>query len=109
MVATELLSLLTRQAGREYHATLTHRRTSPATKPVTRRQGKGHGQDVTPPTAPQPYRFTVRGDQIEATGPSGQTRMLSPERFLALFSAAHFTDVLPTGRLSDLGPLFALS
>lgn len=52
------------------------------------------------------YRLTLRGDALEATGPSGQTRTLSPGRFLEIFGSALFLLPEPTGRLTDLGPLF---
>lgn len=52
------------------------------------------------------YRLTLRGDVVEATGPSGQTRALSAARFLEIFGSARFLPPEPTGRLTDLGPLF---
>ena len=53
-----------------------------------------------------PYLLTMRGEIIEATGPSGQTRQLSTERFLEVFGSSHFRPAEATGRLTDLGPLF---
>jgi hypothetical protein len=52
------------------------------------------------------YLLTLRGDDLEATGPSGQTRTLSAGRFLEIFGSALFLPPEPTGRLTDLGPLF---
>lgn len=52
------------------------------------------------------YRLTARGEQIEATGPSGQTRLLSHERFAEVFTGHSFSRPRPTGHLTDLGPLF---
>lgn len=97
MVAAELIQLLQQHPGREYQGFLR--------RSAVPRKGR---PNAAPPAAPAPrYCFTVRGDAIEATGPSGQTRLLSPQSFAALFADAHFTDVAPTGRLSDLGPLFS--
>lgn len=52
------------------------------------------------------YLLTLRGEALEATGPSGQTRTLSTGRFLEIFGSALFLPPEPTGRLTDLGPLF---
>ena len=52
------------------------------------------------------YLLTLRGEEVEATGPSGQTRTLSAGRFLEIFGSALFLPPEPTGRLTDLGPLF---
>lgn len=53
------------------------------------------------------YLLTHRGAAIEATGPSGQTRQLTPQRLAEIFAGHGFLLSQPTGRLTDLGPLFA--
>lgn len=56
---------------------------------------------------PRPrYRLIRRGAAVQATGPAGLTRQLSPTAFLQVFGAHRFAELTPTGQLSDLGPLF---
>lgn len=52
------------------------------------------------------YLLTFRGDFIEAIGPSGQSRLLSHQRFLEIFGQSFFRLPEATGRQVDLGPLF---
>ncbi|MFD1730303.1 hypothetical protein ACFSC4_03030 [Deinococcus malanensis] len=53
------------------------------------------------------YHLTSRGDQVQATGPTGQTRALSHMEFLQVFGSYTLSSPEPTGRMTDLGPLFA--
>lgn len=53
------------------------------------------------------YRLTVRGEGVQATGPSGKTRLLSREEFMDVFGSHEFTPAQATGVLTDLGPLFS--
>ena len=89
--AGQLLNFLRERGGQEFRA-------------VTLRREKQGKTGVWQATAT--YRLTARGDVIEATGPSGQTRPLTPERFLEVFGTSHFRPAVATGRLTDLGPLF---
>ncbi len=66
-------------------------------------QGRGRRQEV---REVGDYRFTVRGDAVQATGPSGQTRQLSRAGYLDIFSGYLFRGTEATGQLTDLGPLF---
>lgn len=89
--AAELLGVLRGRSGQEFRAV------------TVRREGQGKRaawQDASP------YLLTVRGEVVEATGPSGQTRQLSPERFLEVFGSSVFRPAEATGRMTDLGPLF---
>lgn len=52
------------------------------------------------------YRLTARGEQVQATGPSGQTRHLTHDEFHAVFGSYVFTPAQATGVMTDLGPLF---
>ncbi|AWN23219.1 hypothetical protein DKM44_08255 [Deinococcus irradiatisoli] len=94
--AAELLAFLGARGGQEYAAALL------VVGAPTRKKGQA------PPLAPSPpiYRLTLRGETVQATGPSGQTRQLTRSAFFEVFGAYRFADVRPTGRLSDLGPLF---
>lgn len=91
LTAAELLTFLRKRGGQEFSAVacLTH--------------GKGKKQTVTDQGT---YHLTARGEEIEATGPSGQPRTLTPERFQEVFGSHHFHTLRPTGRMTDLGPLF---
>lgn len=89
--AADLLRLLQRRGGQEHAAV------------ACVLSGKGKKQRVTDQGA---YRLTARGDEIEATGPSGQPRTLTPERFLEVFGGHQFHSLEATGRMTDLGPLF---
>ncbi|WP_291425151.1 hypothetical protein [Deinococcus sp.] len=89
--AAELLKFLGGRGGQEYRA-VTVRRESQGKKAVW--------------AEVSPYLFTLRGEVVEATGPSGQTRQLSPERFLEVFGSSLFRPAEATGRMTDLGPLF---
>ena len=87
----ELLAYLTARGGREFVVT------------ACTRQGRGkkvrlHEVGV--------YRLTVRGEEVQATGPSGQTRRLSRASFLEVFGGYEFREVVATGVMTDLGPLF---
>ena len=53
------------------------------------------------------YHLTVRGEQVQASGPSAQPRLLTRAEFLELFAPYTFGVPEPTGTLTDLGPLFA--
>ncbi|ASN80870.1 MULTISPECIES: hypothetical protein [Deinococcus] len=91
MQAAELLSFLSARGGREFRVTallLSGR----GRKAVRRELGA--------------YHLTVRGEFVQATGPSGQTRQLSAQEFTQVFGAHQFTPPEPTGVLTDLGPLF---
>ncbi|WP_318636140.1 hypothetical protein [Deinococcus detaillensis] len=101
MTPSDLLTFLFRRGGQEYAVQLV----SPQSKPSKAKPSKK------PPAAPtiqeQPlYRLILRGEEVQATGPSGQTRQLSRQAFLEVFGAYHFAGAEPTGVLSDLGPLF---
>ncbi|MBZ9749369.1 hypothetical protein K7W42_00695 [Deinococcus sp. HMF7604] len=89
--APELLHFLTVRGGREYRVT------------ALLRAGRGKKATV---RELGDYRLTVRGETVQATGPSGQTRHLSPEEFLNVFGSYTFTPAEPTGLMTDLGPLF---
>ncbi|WP_034387688.1 hypothetical protein [Deinococcus sp. YIM 77859] len=84
MTPAELLSFLTKRGGREFAVT------------VCTQQGRRTGV----------YHLTARGEDVQVTGPSRQTRLLSPATFLEVFGGYEFCDVQPTGVLTDLGPLF---
>ena len=88
---TELLTYLTARGGREFVVT------------ACTRQGRGKKARLHEAGS---YRLTVRGDGVQATGPSGQTRQLSRATFLEVFGGYEFRDAVPTGVLTDLGPLF---
>lgn len=100
--ASELLAFLSRRGGQEYSARLL----SPAA-PASGKRARSRDQAVVPAPERPLYRFTLRGQQVQATGPAGLTRQLSPATFLQVFGAQRFGDLKPTGQLSDLGPLFA--
>ena len=95
MTPAELLLFLAKRGGQEYAAQLIRpqaasRKRRPAAAPL----------DL------PLYRLTLRGDQVQASGPAGQVRLLSRAAFLEVFGAYHFTALVPTGELTDLGPLF---
>lgn len=52
------------------------------------------------------YLLTFRGEWLEATGPSGQSRLLGHQRFLEVFGQSFFRFPQATGRQVGLGPLF---
>jgi len=87
----ELLTFLSSRGGREFAVT------------ACTRQGRGRKTRLHEVGV---YRLTVRGDGVQATGPSGQTRQLSHTGFLEVFGGYEFQDAVPTGVLTDLGPLF---
>lgn len=89
--ADDLLTFLHRRGGQEISAV------------ACVLSGKGRKQRLTDQGT---YLLTARGQDIEARGPSGQPRTLTPERFLEVFSSHQFHTLTPTGRLTDLGPLF---
>lgn len=89
--AAELLRQLEVRGGQEFRAV------------TCRWEGKGKKRAL---QELSPYLLTMRGEVVEATGPSGQTRQLSPERFLEVFGSSHFRPAEATGRMTDLGPLF---
>lgn len=89
--AAELFEYLRERGGQEYRVR--------AAVPV----GKGKRASV---RELGEYRLTMRGEQLQATGPSGQTRLLSRAEFSEIFGTYLFTTPLPTGTLTDLGPLF---
>lgn len=87
-----LLDFLSRRGGQEFR--------------VTALLSIGKGRKATQRALGE-YLFTARGEAIQATGPSGQTRLLSRDEFLDVFGRSSFTPAQPTGVLTDLGPLFA--
>lgn len=91
MSAAELLKLLALRGGQEFRAV------------TCVWEGKGKKRTL---IEVSPYLLTARGEIIEATGPSGQTRQLTPERFLEVFGSSTFKPAEATGRMTDLGPLF---
>ncbi|MBB5361660.1 hypothetical protein [Deinococcus humi] len=91
MTAAELLNYLNVRGGQEYRVTaLLHIGTGK--KASVRELGE--------------YHLNVRGGHVQATGPSGQTRLLNRSEFLAVFGSYVFSPVTPTGAMTDLGPLF---
>ena len=96
----ELLAFLRPRGGQEYAAELI----------VPGQRGGGGRRRKTVAAAPPPgrpqYRLTLRGAAVQATGPSGQTRLLEASEFLSVFTSYRFVGLRPTGQLSDLGPLF---
>ncbi|GGM00244.1 hypothetical protein [Deinococcus aerophilus] len=91
MTPAELLSFLTARGGQEHRATaLLH----------VGRGKKARVQEL------GEYRLTVRGEGVQAVGPSGQMRTLSPGEFMAVFGSYRFGPVAATGAMTDLGPLF---
>ncbi|MFB9992361.1 hypothetical protein ACFFLM_10335 [Deinococcus oregonensis] len=66
-------------------------------------QGRGRRQET---REVGNYRFTVRGDAVQACGPSGQTRQLSRAGYLEIFGGYLFRGMEATGQMTDLGPLF---
>lgn len=91
MTPAELLSFLAARGGREF-----------AVRACTR-QGQGKKLRLHQVGL---YRLTARGDEVRATGPSGQTRHLTRAAFLEVFGGYEFRDAEATGLLTDLGPLF---
>lgn len=91
MTAAELLDFLNARGGQEYRVTaLLH--VGRGRKASVRELGE--------------YRLTARGDRVQATGPSGQTRRLSQDGFMAVFGIYAFGPTTATGEMTDLGPLF---
>ncbi|GBF04360.1 hypothetical protein DAERI_010532 [Deinococcus aerius] len=91
MTPTDLLAFLAERGGREFAVT------------ACMRQGRGKKARVHEVGV---YRLTARGSEVQATGPSGQTRLLPHATFLDLFGSYEFRAPEPTGLLTDLGPLF---
>lgn len=92
MSPAELLHFLAHRGGQEYRVTALLR--------------VGRGKKATVRELGE-YRLAVRGEDVQATGPSGQTRLLSRAVFLDTFGSAEFTPAEATGVFTDLGPLFA--
>lgn len=91
MNAADLLAYLGARGGQEYRVTaLLH--VGRGKKASVRELGE--------------YRLNVRGERVQATGPSGQTRLLDRGEFLAVFGSYAFGPATPTGEMTDLGPLF---
>ena len=91
MTAAELLNYLNVRGGQEYRVTaLLH--IGRGKKASVRELGE--------------YHLNVRGGHVQATGPSGQTRLLNRSEFLAVFGSYVFSPATPTGEMTDLGPLF---
>ncbi|ANE43640.1 hypothetical protein [Deinococcus puniceus] len=92
IAASALLDLLAVRGGQEFRvaACVVH--------------GRGRRQEV---REVGEYRFTVRGDAVQATGPSGQTRQLSRAGYLDIFGGYTFRGAEATGEMTDLGPLFS--
>ena len=104
----ELLDFLRLRGGQEYAAELI----VPGHSGGGGRRKKAAAtasQTALPPPARARYRLTLRGAAVQATGPSGQTRLLGTSEFLSVFASYRFADLTPTGQLSDLGPLFGVS
>ncbi len=91
MNATELLTYLGARGGREYRVT------------ALLQVGRGRKASV---RELGEYRLNMRGASVQATGPSGQTRLLDRNEFLAVFGSYAFSPATPTGEMTDLGPLF---
>ncbi|MDB5046410.1 MAG: hypothetical protein JWQ08_2460 [Deinococcus sp.] len=87
-----LLELLAVRGGQEFRVT------------ACVQQGRGRRQQVREVGL---YQFTVRGEQVQACGPSGQTRQLSRAGYLEIFGGYLFRDAQATGQMTDLGPLFS--
>ncbi|WP_019009651.1 hypothetical protein [Deinococcus aquatilis] len=92
ITASALLDFLALRGGQEFRVTacVSH--------------GRGRRQEVREVGA---YRFTVRGDAVQACGPSGQTRQLSRAGYLEIFGGYGFRGAEATGNMTDLGPLFS--
>ncbi|MBZ9713004.1 MULTISPECIES: hypothetical protein [Deinococcus] len=90
--APDLLHFLTVRGGCEYRVT------------ALLRAGRGKKATVRELGT---YHLTARGEQVQATGPSGQTRTLSHDDFLGVFGSYAFGPAEPTGVMTDLGPLFS--
>lgn len=91
MTPADLLAFLSERGGCEFAVTACTR--------------QGHEQK-TRLHATGIYRLTMRGDEVQATGPSGQTRRRARGTFLDVFGGYEFREVQATGVLTDLGPLF---
>ncbi|SMB91478.1 hypothetical protein [Deinococcus hopiensis] len=91
MTPDDLLAYLTARGGREFAVT------------ACTCQGRGKKTRLYEVGI---YRLTVRGENVQATGPSGQTRRLSRPTFLEVFGGYEFREAVPTGVMTDLGPLF---
>lgn len=89
--SADLLTFLSERGGREFEVQAAVQ-SGRGKKATTRELGA--------------YRLTVRGEQVQATGPSGQTRLLTRAEFTEIFGTYRFTEPQPTGTLTDLGPLF---
>lgn len=94
--APELLAFLRARGGNEFISVA-------CSRVACVQAGKGKRIAVRELSA---YRLTVRGDVIEATGPSGQTRQLSAEAYAEVFGHYLFKPAEATGYQTDLGPLF---
>ncbi len=92
MTAAELLNYLKVRGGQEYRVT------------ALLQVGRGRKASV---RELGEYRLNVRGESVQATGPSGQTRLLNRNEFLAVFGSYAFSPATPTGEMTDLGPLFS--
>lgn len=92
MTPAELLAFLAARGGREFAVT------------ACRQQGQGRKRRTHEVGV---YRLTVRGEMVQASGPSGQTRQLPPATFLEVFGGYEFQQAEGTGVLTDLGPLFS--
>ncbi|GAA5511875.1 hypothetical protein Dcar01_00589 [Deinococcus carri] len=91
MLPADLLAFLSARGGREFAVI------------ACTRQGRGkktrlHEVGI--------YRLTARGEEVQATGPSGQTRLLTRATFQEVFGGYEFREPQATGVLTDLGPLF---
>ncbi len=98
--ASDLLAFLAPRGGQEYQVSLV---TVTASAPRRRRAVAARPEPAGPPPR---YHLTLRGDTVQATGPSGLTRQLTRTTFFEVFGTYRFEQVQPTGKLSDLGPLF---
>ncbi|EYB66683.1 hypothetical protein DEIPH_ctg079orf0076 [Deinococcus phoenicis] len=91
MLPADLLAFLAARGGREFAVTACTR--------------QGHGKKTRLHEIGV-YQLTARGEEVQATGPSEQTRLLTRATFLEVFGGYEFRDPQPTGVLMDLGPLF---
>lgn len=91
LCAPDLLAFLARRGGQEFRVNAVLH-VGKGKKATVRQLGE--------------YRLTARGEAVQATGPSGQTRQLSHAEFAQVFGTYTFTPPEATGQYTDLGPLF---
>lgn len=101
MTPADLLIFLFQRGGQEYAA---HLVPPPAkVNSAKAKSSKKRGAAAAEGVVSQPlYRLTLRGEEAQATGPSGQPRQLSLRAFPAVFGAYHFAELAPTGVLTNV-------